>query len=179
MGSILGSFLEPLWHRFLDLVLGGLLAHFVVIFGFVLGPSGPLKSTKNVERSLDFAFLRFSLRHVFASSFRMRFGGILCKKNEAKMEPKTTTKTIQKLKAILETILASKKPTHAQPGGMRGASRGDVRGDPYRASCSSPRSDVRFHTPLSPTRGRADSIASRIPPGLGAWCGRRLDELLS
>ena len=43
LGSILESFLELFWHQFLDLVFGGLLAHFVVIFGPVLGPSGPLK----------------------------------------------------------------------------------------------------------------------------------------
>ena len=87
-GSILGLFLVLFWHQFLDLVFGGLLAHFLVIFGTVLGPSGPLKSTKNVERWLDFAFLRFSLRLVFGCRFGKHFGGIL----GPKIEPKSSQK---------------------------------------------------------------------------------------
>ena len=57
-GSILGSFLEPFLHHFSDLVFGGLLAHFLVIFGAVLGPSGALKTAKNVERVTDFEVFR-------------------------------------------------------------------------------------------------------------------------
>ena len=126
------------------------MGHILVIFGPVLGPSGPVKSTKNVERSFDFAFLRFSLRVVFGSRFGIwkLFGP----KHGAKIDPKTTPKRSQNLKAILEAILAPKKPKSAEPGGMRGASRGGVGGVNSR-----PRSDVRFHTPLSPPEGgRAD-----------------------
>ena len=78
----------------LDLVFGGLLAYFLVIFGTVLGPSGPLKSTKkrggSIQRFCGFRFGSFS--EVVLGSILEAFWAQKSSQNRAKNETKNESK---------------------------------------------------------------------------------------